>query len=95
MRYEFHCADTTNLDGVAEGFPTFKKTFVEVEFDEATTWDRVMDEFVSFLSGVYGYDIHRSVKYDTIEDKITKLREKGVLGDDDPWADAGNVIDEA
>jgi hypothetical protein len=59
-----------NLD---HGFPTYKDTAVNLNFGDDTTWMAVMDEFVSFLGSIYGYDIHGDVQYKDFEAKFKEL----------------------
>lgn len=40
---------------------TGKKYLFQVE-QETTTWPELMDDFLNFISGVYGYDIKKSVR---------------------------------
>lgn len=52
---------------VAEGYGfsyidcTGKKYLFSVE-QETTTWPELLDDFLNFISGVYGYDIKKSVR---------------------------------
>lgn len=50
------------------------------QYEECTPWDNLLNDFVSFLSGVYGYDIHQYVK---ITDRTLKTEYED---DEDPWA---------
>lgn len=53
------------------------------EFDhEAVLWDEVLRDFLSFLSGIYGYDIHSQVSYP--EKNLASIFDD--WGDDD-WPD--------
>ena len=61
-----------NLDN---GFPTYKDTAVNLNFGDDIAWTDVMDEFVSFLGSVYGYDIHDDVQYKDFETKFKELCE--------------------
>ena len=56
-------------------FPVQSNIKSEFEFDDDCSWMTVMEQFVSFLGSVYGYDIHDDVQY---KDFDTKLKE--VLG---------------
>jgi hypothetical protein len=55
------------------GFATCKDTTTQVNFGDDITWMAVMDEFVSFLGSVYGYDIHGDIEYKDFEAKFKEL----------------------
>lgn len=48
----------------------------QFEFDDATTWDVVLEKFIKFLSAAYGYDISDSISYTTVADRIEAARAK-------------------
>jgi hypothetical protein len=54
-------------------FPTYKDVNTQVNFGDDIAWTDVMDEFVSFLGSVYGYDIHEDVKYKDFDTKFSEL----------------------
>lgn len=45
-------------------------------FDSSTTWHAVLNQFVHFLEGIYGYNISDQVHYETLEDKLERLRSR-------------------
>ena len=53
------------------------------EYEYGTPWDTVLTDFISFLSGVYGYDIHKRVSFETVNDKLDRLNEQ--LGGEQDW----------
>lgn len=56
-------------------FPHRTQMQVTHDFDVDCTWDTVLRQFIQFLSGVYGYDISESVSYETLEEKLDRLRQ--------------------
>jgi hypothetical protein len=56
--YTFYYNNPTETGG---DFPTAKQTEVTLEFESEVRWPSVIDEFVAFLSSVYGYpiDLHK------------------------------------
>lgn len=71
-RYTFICEEYDSESDLQ--FPVEKDIKVTLSFSDQATWDAVLDQFISFLSSVYGYDIHKSVKYATLDEKIKKLK---------------------
>lgn len=61
--YTFYHNDPNEAGG---DFPTSKKVEVMLEFDSAVRWPMVVDQFVNFLSNVYGYpiDLREHYKYE-------------------------------
>lgn len=58
------------------------------DFDADCTWDAIVEQFLNFLSGIYGYNINDQVQYETLEDKIQRLRDQRVIMDDpEAWDD--------
>lgn len=45
-------------------------------FESSTTWHAVLNQFVHFLEGIYGYNISDQVHYETLEDKLERLRSR-------------------
>lgn len=71
MEFTFQYRDTYPDQDL---FPTETFASKSVRFDGAT-WDKVLAEFIMFLSSVYGYDIKDKVSYKTVLDKIDELYE--------------------
>lgn len=63
-------------DDCGPEFPTAKTLQSNLQFHDETTWDVVLTEFINFLSSVYGYDIHNSVKFLSFDEKLEKLKDK-------------------
>lgn len=69
-------------------FPHRSMVTAAHDFDVDCTWDVILDQFIHFLSSIYGYDISQSVSYEKLEDRIQRLRDQGVLYDDpEAWDD--------
>jgi len=43
---------------------------------DCASWDEVLEQFVEFLGGCYGYDIKEEVQYTTIEDRVQQAKDK-------------------
>lgn len=52
------------------------KMHFEFEFDDAVTWDEVLQKFLKFLGAAYGYDISDEVSFTTTEDRIRAAQAK-------------------
>jgi len=52
-------------------------------YEYGIPWDMVLNDFISFLSGIYGYDIRNKVKFETTEEKIERLSKE--LGEELDW----------
>lgn len=66
----------------ADYFPIEKTLEADLVFDDAVSWDKVLEQFLQFLGSCYGYDITNQVRYEDYDEKIARLKEK--LGD---WDD--------
>ena len=44
-------------------------------YEDGTPWPVILRDFLSFLSGVYGYDIHKKVEYETLEERLERIQE--------------------
>lgn len=88
MEFQFIHRDTyPEADG---DFPNITTNTKSIAFNEAaTTWCVVLDEFLSFLSSVYGYDIRDKVKYKSLFDKMETLSEDYPEAFDDPFENQG------
>lgn len=73
--------NTSEGDGVE--FPSFESVEQTVQFDDGATWDAVLKVFIKFLGNAWGYDISDAVQFSTLQDKLQKLRDDGVLWDDE------------
>lgn len=89
MEFQFIHRDTyPEADG---DFPNITTNTKAIVFNDSTTWDKVLDEFISFLGSVYGYDIRDKVSYKTLFDKINELSEDypEAFEDEDPFDTEG------
>ena len=48
------------------------------EYD--TPWDTVLQDFLDYLSGVYGYDISKKVSFEGLQAKVERFNRS-----DNPW----------
>jgi hypothetical protein len=67
----------------APEFATLSEIVATHEFDENSTWDVVMEDFVKFLSHCWGYDIGKKVSYETFGDRLKKMHDEGKLSEED------------
>lgn len=51
-------------------------THKKIVVSDAASWDEVLEQFVQFLGGCYGYDISDEVEYTTVEDRIQRAKDK-------------------
>jgi hypothetical protein len=79
-QYSFTCAEQQE-PGLPEFFPKAKTTNVTLQFEDGVVWTVVVDQFLSFLSSVYGYDLSEQVEYLSFEEKKQMLRDKYDLED--------------
>lgn len=66
-------------------FPVEKTLEADMVFDDAATWDKVLDQFIQFLGNCYGYDLTNQVSYESIQDKLIRLKDEHP--DWDEWAE--------
>lgn len=66
-------------DDVGQDFPVAKTSAVTLEFHDSVLWTTVLDEFINFLSSVYGYDIRDQVEYLSYQEKLQKLKDEGKI----------------
>lgn len=66
-------------DDVGQDFPVAKTSSVNLEFHDSVLWTTVLDEFINFLSSVYGYNIRDQVEYLSYQEKLQKLKAEGKL----------------
>lgn len=82
-RFSFTYYDDTDS---SPEFPSETQINASYEFDDNSTWDVVLDQFVKFLGHCWGYDISDKVSYESMDDKlqrILKAAEERELGDKD------------
>lgn len=79
FRFVFSSENTDNTDH----FPIEKTLEADLVFDDAVTWDKVMDQFLQFLGSCYGYDITNQVRYEDFDEKIARLKEEISNWDDE------------
>jgi len=53
------------------------------DYEYGVSWDEVLRDFISFLSGIYGYDIKSKVSFETLNDKLDRINK--LLGDEQDW----------
>lgn len=68
---------------VSDEFPVRTTITKNIEMSEDATWDVVLNEFLLFLGHCWGYDIKSQVSYDTFDTRIQKMRDSGILEDED------------
>jgi hypothetical protein len=80
--FAYYTKDNDDLDG---SFAIDDNVMRNLAYGDNVTWPVVLRDFINFLSGIYGYDIGESVEFDTIDEKLAKLREERpeVFADDD------------
>lgn len=57
-------------------FPNQTVNTKSVVFSDGTVWTKVLDQFLDFLSSVYGYEVKESVKYETFTEKMARIKAK-------------------
>lgn len=57
-------------------YPSSTGVSRDLTFDEAARWDSVLNEFLSFLSSIYGYDISKHVEVQTFDQRIAAFKEE-------------------
>jgi hypothetical protein len=70
VTYTFTYVD--NNDAGPE-FPVNVEHSAKFVFDSATTWNAVLNQFVHFLEGIYGYNISDQVHTKSFEDRLADL----------------------
>lgn len=78
FRFVFSTENTDSTDY----FPIEKTLEADLVFDDAISWDKVLEQFLQFLGSCYGYDITDQVRYETLDEKVARLKEE--IGD---WDD--------
>ena len=76
--------DPERADYGPSGFPKAKDVKVDLAFDDGEQWSAVLQEFVAFLSNVYGYPINLYDHYNG-ESKNSWLNK--CADPDDNWED--------
>lgn len=71
FEFSYYSYDSNDLDGE---YPIRTEIQKKVTFDDFTTWDRVLDQFVQFLGHVYGYDISEKVAYYKYEERLAEAQ---------------------
>lgn len=60
----------TDKSDPVEGYPLETHLAKTSVFESATTWDAVLKDFISFLEGVYGYNISDQVEIYTAMQRL-------------------------
>lgn len=66
---------TRDVDTCGGEFPIAKSINTTCEFEDASPWDVVLNEFLNFLSSVYGYDISKHVDVQTFQQRMAAFSE--------------------
>lgn len=69
-------------------FPVKQNSYSHVEFGDDVAWAAVLDSFLEFLGGVYGYDIKEQVRVMDLSERLEMIKERHGFkdkteGDDD------------
>lgn len=70
LRFDY----SSSGDGFGE-FPNATHISKTVRYDDATTWDVVLKDFISFLSHCWGYDISDEIRFKDFNEKLAALKE--------------------
>jgi hypothetical protein len=84
---------TKGNEDVADEYAIEDNLMRNIKYDANITWDCVLRDFIGFLSAIYGYDISDKVKFQTLEDKLNKIREENDYSSDWPFDDEEEVND--
>lgn len=82
MTMNFRFVFSSENPDQADYFPIEKTLEADLVFDDAISWDKVLEQFLQFLGSCYGYDITDQVRYETLDEKVARLKEE--IGD---WDD--------
>lgn len=74
-QFQFTCVEQNTLN-LSEEFPEAKTSSTTVQFGDGVVWTVIVDEFLGFLSSVYGYDIRDQVEYLSYAEKKRNLEER-------------------
>lgn len=85
---------TKDNDDIGDEFPIEDNLIRNLKYSDAITWQPVLRDFLSFLSGIYGYDIGKQVKFETFDEKMARIREENNLNSDWPWDDEEESLDD-
>lgn len=91
-QYQFIFNDTFHNDSCDGQFPLQKQSATTVVFEQDQPWMAPLDEFIKFLSSIYGYDISDSVTYETLEEKLKK-HIPNYEDDEDIYGDVGREFE--
>lgn len=75
-QFQFTCVEHNETLPLTEEFPQAKTSNITVQFGDSVVWTSVVDEFLNFLSSIYGYDIREQVEYLSYAEKKLKLEER-------------------
>lgn len=82
VTYAFHYRSLDNND-ISDDYAINDVANRELTYDSTITWCVVLRDFITFLSSVYGYDISKSVEYETVAQKLNRLCDKYEMSLDD------------
>lgn len=65
----------THVDNNDAGpdFPKSTQNYSTVTFDSCVTWNAVLNQFIRFLEGIYGYNISDQVSYESPDDRFKRV----------------------
>lgn len=66
-------------------FPKSTQNISTVTFDSCVTWNAVLNQFIHFLEGIYGYNISDQVSYESTEERFKRVLGDYYDKDDDDW----------
>jgi hypothetical protein len=74
-QFQFTCVEQDTVV-LPDEFPQAKTSNITVQFNDGVVWTVVVDQFLGFLSSVYGYDIRDQVEYLSYAEKKRNLEER-------------------
>lgn len=70
--YKFKHVDNCGI--MDSEYPLHSEHTATHVFESSTTWHAVLNQFIHFLEGIYGYNISDQVHYETLEDKLARIK---------------------
>lgn len=75
FNYSFE-ADKDKSFYLENDFPVEQHSNTQVVFSDDIPWDTVLDSFLEFLGGVYGYNIKEQVRVMDFEERLEMVKER-------------------